>query len=526
MRPGRTSRSPRSRWRKSPPPRSISGSQLAERVLAVGRRLGEVFVAESGPILGELDRRRARLEAWVDVGLELAGAGGWESELLALRFFESTALALPLYAPEDYATWAALGRAAERLGRGRPEIFMSVPAAIHRLPEADRGHVLRLAHAVASQMPAVAIELYFSLPVALADYPDERAAVIASLAPVAARVPAALGDLLPVLRALLAETPAAVRGELIALVRTVAERFPEGAVPFYRVLPRLLEQTGPTGIARWVSEGFAVADANADAGHAYFGLDSRTSRAVLAAGSTAVAFSEVQGLLKRYLQMLTGESHAVAGRADVGYRPPFAVRTGDADEDAAAELLFPVRVDCFPTSEANLRLYRLIAAQHAGRLAFGTLALDPPVAEFLGRFEHRAVAEHLLGIFEGVRIDAAVTRAFRGLAADLRAVAGELAHATLRLPGTVEHLVRVLTQARRADLARRLPAIAERLAAPDATAAESAQATVMVYAEIMRARERPRSHGRRERLSRALSGRGPERRALRPRLGLRSLRHG
>src|SRR5205085_12600720 len=60
-----------------------------------------------------------------------------------------------------------------------------------------------------------------------------------------------------------------------------------------------------------------------DAGAAYFGLDSRTSRAVLAAESTAVELPEVQGLLKRYLQMLTGRAWQVGGRADVGYRPPF-----------------------------------------------------------------------------------------------------------------------------------------------------------------------------------------------------------
>jgi hypothetical protein len=465
---------------------------LARRVLRARRRLGEIFVAESGPLLAELDRRRDRLSTWVEVGLGLVSEGDWDAELLALHFFEATALALPLFAPEDFGAWAALGRAAERIGSARAEFFTSAPSALHRLPEADRGTVLHLARTVAENAAAVGVELYFALPTALAAFPDERATIVTSLAPVAASTPAALADLLPVLRALLEETPAALRPHLVALAAALAARFPPGVVPFYRVLPRLLEHTGITGIERWVGEGLVLAAENAGAGLAYFGLDSRTSRAILAAGSTAVGFTEVQGLLTRYLHMLEGRPHKVAARADVGYRPPLATVAAPGagtppggTSSTQEEALFPPRIDVFATTEANLRLYRLIAAQHAGRIDFGTEALEPPVRDFIARFEYPAIAEHLFGIFEGLRVDAALARAYRGLAADLKAVAAEVARETVRLPGTIPHLARILIQAQRPNLARRLPAIAAHLESPDATVAESAQATVLIYAEIM-----------------------------------------
>ena len=458
---------------------------LARRVLGVSRRLGELFVAGSGPILAELPERGARLQAWVAVGLGLAEESSWESELLALHFFESTELALPLFALDDYGAWAELGRIAARLGPARPELFTSVPTALHRLAERERGVVVGVARAAAA-VPAVAVELYFSLPAVLDAVPAERDAVVASLLPVAHHAPRALTDLLPVLRALLERTPAAVRGALVALAGTLAARFPAGVAPYYRVLPRLLEQTGVAGVARWLEEGLAVTAADGDdAGVAYFALDSRTSRAVLAETSTAVAFAEVRGLLKRYLQMLCGRTIEIAARGDVGYRPPF-FAPGEIGDDPTAVALFPAQVDVFATSEANLRVYRLIAAQHAARLAFGTAALAPPLAEFLARFEHPAIAEHLFAIFEGVRLDAALARAYRGLAADLRQLAAELARDAVRLPGTLEQLARVLLQSRRDDLARRLPALAERLAAASATVSDSAQATTVVYAEIMR----------------------------------------
>lgn len=467
---------------------------LARRVLAASRRLGELFVAGSGTVLTSAADRRHRLATWVEVGLGVAAESTWESELLALHFFESSALALPLFAPEDFGAWAELGRVACRLGPSRPELFTSVPAALHALGVRGRGGVVRLA-LTAGATPAVAVELYFSLPAVLETAGTDGDAVLASLQPVAAAEARALPELLPVLRAILARTPVEARGALIALAATIAARFPAGGVPYYRVLPRLLEHTGIEGIARWVDEGLAVATGGREAGLAYFALASRTSRAVLDAASTAVTFPEVQGLLKRYLHMLTGRALAVAARADVGYRPPFTVGVDGATEPAPAEVarapreapaLFPLRVDVFATAEANLRLYRLIAAHHAARLAFGTDALAPPLGEFLARFEHPGVAEHLFGIFEGVRLDAAVARAYRGLAADLRLLAAELARDAVRLPGTVEQLARVLAQARRDDVARRLPGLTEGLVAPSATVADSAKAATVVYAEIMR----------------------------------------
>ena len=500
---------------------------LAVRVLGTSRRMGEVFVAESGPILAELGdldgpearqewkaggepgaaptrgdrpsaagrpvatapeggggRRRERLTRWVEEGLRLVGAESWEAELLAMHFFEATALAMPLFAPADYGVWAAVARAAARLGGARPELFASVPTAAHALPEDDRGAALRTAHAAAAA-PAVALELYFSLPGVLEALPaGERAALLAALQPVAAEAPRSLRELLPVLRAILQATPPDVRPELLAHARAVAERFPEGAVPFFRVLPRLLERTGAEGVARWASRGLEVAAESAAAGRAYFGLDSRTSRAVLATESTAVEFAEVASLMRRYLHMLTGRTWHVAADALVMYRPPFASPAPDPAD--TLEALFPLRADVFPTAEANLRLFRLIAAQHAGRAEFGTDTLDPSVDAFLASFDHREIATELLAIFEGIRVDAAVGRAYRGLAADLQALAVECAHGGLRLPGTVEHFATVLRHARRSDVARSVAALGERLAAPDATAADSAAATRAVYAELMR----------------------------------------
>jgi nitric oxide reductase NorD protein len=462
---------------------------LAADVLVASRRLGDAFVAASVPILPDLVRRPGRLEHWVAEGLALA-RHGFDGEVLALAFFDATGTTMPLFAPDDYPRIAALGRAAADAGGRQVELFASVPPALLELDEHERGGVLAVAGLAAAASPAIGVETYLSLPSALAVVPEARAELLASLAPVARDAAATLPDLLPVLRAILARTPLAARARLIELAGRVAAVFPTGAVPFYRMLPRLLERTELAGIARWVQAGLEHAVEHPDAGAAYFALDSRTSRAVLAAESTAVELPEVQGLLKRYLQMLTGRAWQVAGRADVGYRPPFdEPETAGADASVAdlrQTALFPAQLATFADAESNLRLYRLIAAQHAGRSELGTNALDPPLDVFLAGFDHPGVAGELFAIFDGIRVDAGIARRYRGLAADFAVVASELEHGGRRLSGTLSHLVHVLRDARLPELARRLPAVAARLAGIGATVDDSAAVTRAIYDAMMR----------------------------------------
>src|SRR5262245_40540389 len=194
--------------------------------------------------------------------------------------------------------------------------------------------------------------------------------------------------------------------------------------------------------------------------------------------------------------MLTGRAWQVGGRADVGYRPPFEEPAAEATSSAAntpvetsappTTALFPVRLDTFAEAESNLRLYRLIAAQHAGRRELGSDALVPPLDRFLAGFDHPGVAGELFAIFEGVRVDAGIARRYRGLGADFIAVGDELEHGGRRLPGTLGHLVHVLREARLPELARRIPGIAARLTRADASVGDSAAATRAVYDEMMR----------------------------------------
>src|SRR6185369_12986097 len=154
--------------------------------------------------------------------------------------------------------------------------------------------------------------------------------------------------------------------DALTQVERVAEVCPDAVVAALRSLPRVYEEAD-AGLAReWFTTGVRLARDNREAGLAYFALESRTSLKVLRAASTGATLEEVQGLLRKYVNMLSGKPASIRALEGMRLRPPL---EEFPDEN---EIALPLRVDLLPTHEDNLRVYRFLAAQLAGRREFGT----------------------------------------------------------------------------------------------------------------------------------------------------------
>src|SRR5262249_55435656 len=162
-----------------------------------------------------------------------------------------------------------------------------------------------------------------------------------------------------------------------------------GVPALLRTLARVVEDAPPERAGDWVERGLVLAGENVPAGRAYFALESRTSLRVLRASSTAVTLDEVGGVLGRFVHMLSGTPALVRAGSASGLPPPL-----EADP-AAGTVPLPAVVDRLDTYEDNARLYRLLAAMHAGRREFGTYGAvpDAQLAEYLRARERPAALE-------------------------------------------------------------------------------------------------------------------------------------
>ena len=391
-------------------------ARLARRVAAVSRRMASAFVEHSRPLLAGADAE-ARLAAWVEAGLALGE--GTRGTTLAQAWFEaSPALALAL-APKHYPLLADLVRVltpavAERALLGEP------PPGLERCTPAERETLLRATRTLAPGGAIAAHAVWRALPAALARLaPDVRAAMVRVVAHLGPRAAAPLAETAPVVGALLAAVPAAERVPVLALVEEVAVRSPEATVAALRVLPRLFETARPDVVRAWFATGLRFAEERPDAAAAYFALESRTSVRALEASTAAATLEDARGVWTKLVQMVSGAPATARPFEGLTLRPPL------EDEPARDEVSLPLRVDAFPTYEENARLYRLLAAQVAGRRAYGTYA-DRDLVARLRDPERPALLGPFFLLAEAVRVQHRLAAVYPGFAADARVLGARL----------------------------------------------------------------------------------------------------
>jgi hypothetical protein len=413
-------------------------AEIGREVLAASRRLGTQYLQTSAALLPSLPGPLPqRLRAWARHGCALLGAKGWKGEFLAVAYFDSAAVALPILSDKEMQAWAKLGMLVQDSGPWT--FYAKLPSGFTSLDESDRLTLLLASHTAATLAPKAAEESFFVLPLAVAAAPASlRSFLLGFLLPLLQTNPTVLPPLTPLLSPLLKSLDLEHRPALRERLLSVARIFPLGIPALVRMLPRVFEETGEHGVIDWLTKGLVVAQDNTTAGVAFFALESRASLRVIRQASQGVELEEVQELLRKYIHMLSGASVGIRQHETFAYPPPLETYPICSDE-----LPLPNRVDLLPTYEENFRLLRVLAVQQAGRREFGTYdfslktlwpRLSPALHQLLGAerelsggladyfvcFPHPDVAEVLFLLFETERINACLGTAYRGLFDELR----------------------------------------------------------------------------------------------------------
>jgi nitric oxide reductase NorD protein len=395
-----------------------------KRVAVLSRKLGAAFFQGTASLVGELGADT--LNEWARHGMRLHGVAGWRGEFLAYAYFAAAGETLRVLRAEDFGAWADLGVALQTVLR-ETQFFGKLPPGFATFKPPERAAFLAAALALARANPAAAAGFYTQLPAAVHRLP---AAVRLELLQVFQQAGAAVADsvaeIVPVVGALVRDIPSVHRLAALGLAASVAQQFPRGSIALLRSLPAAYEDAAHGAVEAWVHRGLAIAAENTDAGAAYFALESRTSLKVLQASSTAAVLSDVQGLLRKYIQMLSGRAASIRAADAFGLRPPL------EEFPLEDEVALPLKVDLFGTHEDNVGLYRFLAAQLAGRREFATYDAALPAAAngsllgFLRAPEHPELLEELFLVAEGFRVAAALSRAYPGLAAEQRELAARV----------------------------------------------------------------------------------------------------
>ena len=325
---------------------------------------------------------------------------------------------------------------------------------------------------------------------------------------------------------------------VISLTREVGRVDSEAALACLRSSAKALRTVSIEQFESWARAGLIAGDTRAR--RSYYALETRSSNEALRAGDLGVSLESVQGLLRLYVEGLTGRAVEIAPLAVV----PVESRIGDG-----RTIHLPSAVSEFGDEDLDFRLYKVLAAHAAGQIEFGTyqrdttdlraahgalaefydpanqderdsFAIDPnllaetkshatalpkvetPVEgldyrQILNLFPIPALARRIFGTLENGRIDHRLRRTYRGLARDLNLIREHLRNRRpkiIDLPPTMvpfELLFQItmlggaLADARefhRQVVAELETIVAEYLNDADRTVADTLMATSRVYA--------------------------------------------
>lgn len=371
------------------------------------------------------------LREWITQGVRLLSNEQSETFLAAL--LDATPVMLPVLKQREIGDW---GRVGLDIMRADTQVFARLPEGFADLTEMERAGLYRVIRSAAYHSPQTAAELYRSLPRSFSVLShDSRNVLFRCLQAAATFDPAPLPSALPFFIPTLRSLPLETQSSLLDRIAQLAQLFPAGIARLFRSLARAYDEVGESGVKGWMAAGEAIAQKNPQAGDAFFALESRTSLLLLRGASPSVNLQDVQGVLLKYIHMLCGDAMSIQEAPFLSVPPPWVEMSGDA-------LPLPACVDVFPTYEENFRLYRVLAAQQAGRVAFGGYDCsiphfwsslpfsmrelirpqgDPPsdVVSYFQLFPKAEQIEALFLLIESRRIAAHLAEIYRGLRDDL-----------------------------------------------------------------------------------------------------------
>ena len=249
----------------------------------------------------------------------------------------------------------------------------------------------------------------------------------------------------------LAFMPVTEQLQVLTWCQEIAAVSTSGVLDFLRHLTDLQQRLPGQRLQPWVSTGLDVARRNAEAGHAYFALESAAAQDRLQDLQNRVTFASVEPVLRLYTEALLGQRLALRTTADLPAGLHMAGR--DLPTSDGTAIYVPEHVSDFATAHDNFAAYKVAILHQVGFYECGTFQFDvlacaqripglrpylstldhPPgqveaFTRFFAAFPEPDLARRLFTLLEDARIDAALLQRYKGIRRDLALIMAHSLH--------------------------------------------------------------------------------------------------
>jgi Mg-chelatase subunit ChlD len=285
-----------------------------------------------------------QLPHWLDIGVELTKT----DLVVGLEYIRQIPALAPVLLWEQVRDWLAFGMkliAPNAFGKpdylGTMEYLRTSPAILGDIEAPLRSQVIALGILLASHAPATGIAWLAESPALLRALPSSS-----------------------------------WRLKMLQYGVLLAEQDAEAALSYLRRTPELIGLIGTESSAfgrfeHWFKAGMEVLSYSAEGARAYFSAESRKALSSVEEALSGVPLKQVARRVKLFVEGLCGSEVSITARMEAIQEPNVrAVVSADGKTIA-----LPALLRRYATSEANERLFFIMAAHEAGHLEFGTYRL-------------------------------------------------------------------------------------------------------------------------------------------------------
>jgi nitric oxide reductase activation protein len=365
---------------------------------------------------------------------------------LAIEYFRVSPLVYGHYPLSVCETWGKLGQdfAQDKASYGQA-FFTTSSALLDHTSEVDLASAWTIARRLVPYSSDVALHYLERYPDLEHHFGTENlehvhAMMLALLAPAGVEA----GAFLRLVSGTLSFVSAAERSQSLAWCQQIAAVRPSSVLDFLQHLPDLTRRLPGKRLQPWITTGIEVTQRHAEAGQAYFTLESATAQNRLQALQKLVAFADAERVLQLYTEGLLGRR--IELRTTAGLPTQARADERDLPTTDGSAIFVPEQVDDFAEARENFAVYKVAILHQAGfyecdTFTFSMQELRHRVPEidqrltalggqqqaesstnferFFARFPHVELARHLFAILEDARIDAYLTRRYKGIRQDL-----------------------------------------------------------------------------------------------------------
>ena len=288
--------------------------------------------------------------------------------------------------------------------------------------------------------------------------------------------------------------------------------------------PSVLNRISELQFSDWFNKGFSIFQKNPQAGIAFYGLESASSKKFLDEISSGVDLKNVLDLLKMYCQALGGEDVSVkcsdnSNEDNVGW-----VST-EISSSYANIVFLPSRVDTFQSKIENFSMFKVVATHQVAHIEYGSFKFNyskpsnifsnlrdrikfstesddnhvlTDMEKFFSLFPEKQLALDIFTIIEDFRLDNKVMIEYKGISNSYKNVQSDalknrpeirslppreslvelLLRYSLNQKGKLYSLVRNISKA------KKILSILNEIKNPEAIVEDSAEATLRIYSFI------------------------------------------